>query len=70
VLGAVFALVSGAVPDPRLPDDDADEAPDAIAEATEGWGIDGDGFYVWDEDRRAAEEWAIELAGPAFPQKS
>jgi hypothetical protein len=41
--------------------------PDA---APSGFGIEGGGFYVWDEDRREAEDWAIELAGPAFPRPS
>ena len=38
--------------------------------APSGFGIEGDGFYVWDEDRREAEDWAIELTGPAFPKRS
>jgi hypothetical protein len=41
----------------------------AEATSTTGFGIEGDGFYVWDEDRREAEDWAIELAGPAFPPR-
>lgn len=29
-----------------------------------GHAIAGVGFYVWDEDRRRALDWARELAGP------
>lgn len=27
-----------------------------------GYAVDGDAFYVWDEDRDEAERWAAELA--------
>jgi len=27
-----------------------------------GYSIEGASFYVWDEDRREAEAWALELA--------
>ena len=68
VLGTLLSLVTGGVPDAPAnvePSDDAEYEEPAPRET--GFGIEGDGFYVWDEDRREVEDWAIELAGPAFP---
>jgi len=73
LLGGVLSLLSSSLPDPIDPlgDEprDASEIP-AAEEGSTGYGIEGDGFYVWDEDQREAEDWAIELAGPAFPKRS
>jgi hypothetical protein len=46
------------------------EENEPVHAAPSGFGIEADGCYVWDEDRREAEEWAIELTGPAFPKRS
>ena len=72
LLGGLISLLSSSLPDPidSLRDEprDVTETPAADEGAT-GYGIEGDGFYVWDEDQREAEDWAIELAGPAFPTR-
>jgi len=70
VLGTLLSLVTGALPDTipgGLEEADRDEP---VHAAPSGFRIEGDGFYVWDEDRREAEGWATELAGPAFPRRS
>jgi hypothetical protein len=72
LLGGVLGLFSGTLPDAvesRRENAREATASNAAAPASRGYGIDGDGFYVWDEDRREAEDWAIELAGPAFPSR-
>ena len=72
LLGGLLSLLSGALPEPsdmqRDEVRDATETPAAEESAT-GFAVEGDGFYVWDEDRHQAEDWAIELAGPAFPSR-
>lgn len=32
-----------------------------------GWGAQGPHFYIWDEDRLFAYEWAVELASLEVP---
>ena len=71
LLGGLLSLLSGALPDPsdmQRDERDATETPAAEESAT-GFAVEGDGFYVWDEDQGEAERWAIELAGPAFPSR-
>lgn len=70
VLGTLLSLVTGSLPDAVPGDLDDAEENEPVHLAHSGFGIEGDGFYVWDEDRREAEGWAIELAGPAFPKRS
>ena len=74
LLGGVLSLLTGTLPDaidPRREETrEATGAPASEARTPAGFSIEGDGFYVWDEDRREAEVWAIELAGPAFPKRS
>lgn len=69
VLGTVLSLVTGSLPDSLSANIDSDARSGSAARESSGWGIEGDGFYVWDEDRREAEDWAIELVGPAFPPR-
>ncbi len=73
LLGGVLSLLTSTVPDAIDPQREegreATESRASEASASAGFGIEGDGFYVWDEDRRDAEGWAIELAGPAFPSR-
>lgn len=70
LLGGVLSLLTGTLPDAIDPQrEEAREGPVTESATPTGYGIEGDGFYVWDEDRREAEEWAIELAGPAFPKR-
>jgi hypothetical protein len=72
LLGGLLSLLSGAPPDPidtqREESRDLTKTP-AVREGATGFAVEGDGFYVWDEDQREAEDWAIELAGPAFPSR-
>lgn len=70
VLGTLLSLVTGSLPDATPSDLDEAEENEPIHATSSGFRIEGDGFYVWDEDRREAEGWAIELAGPAFPKRS
>jgi len=70
ILGALLSLVTGSLPDPTASALDGAEERDPVHAAPSGFDIEGDGFYVWDEDRREVEDWAIELAGPAFPRRS
>ena len=70
VLGILLSLATGSLPDATPSDPDEAEKNEPVLAAPSGFGIEGDGFYVWDEDRREAEEWAIELTGPAFPKRS
>lgn len=67
VLGILLSLVTGSLPDATP--SELDEERDPVHAAPSGFGIEGDGFYVWDEDRREAQDWAIELTGPAFPRR-
>ncbi len=70
VPGTLLSLVSGSLPDATPNDlDDVDEN-EIVHVAPSGFGIEGDGYYVWDEDRREAEDWATLLASPAFPKRS
>jgi hypothetical protein len=69
LLGGLLSLLSGPLPDPFDAQRDVTETP-AAEEGATGYSIDGDGFYVWDEDQREAESWAVELAGPAVPKRS
>jgi hypothetical protein len=73
LLGGVLSLLTGTLPDAIDPkrEEARDSSGAPVAEVTTptGFGIEGDGFFVWYEDRREAEEWATELAGPAFPPR-
>jgi hypothetical protein len=73
LLGGVLSLLTGTLPDAIDPQREeareSNRAPVARVTTPTGYGIEGDGFYVWYEDRREAEEWATELAGPAFPKQ-
>jgi hypothetical protein len=72
LLGGVLSLLTSTLPDaidPRREEARESTAAPAAGTRPAGFGIEGDGFYVWDEDRREAEEWATELAGPAFPPR-
>ena len=70
VLGTLLSLVTGSLPDATPSDPDEAEENEPVHAAPSGFGIEADGCYVWDEDRREAEDWAIELTGPAFPKRS
>jgi hypothetical protein len=66
-VGALLSLVTG------MPTDPVDVAPPGHVElpaAERGRSIEGDGFVVWDEDARAAEDWAVELRGPVYPPRA
>jgi len=53
-LGAFLSLVVGGQPPP----DSATRRPENPA----GYSVEGGDFYVWEEDQKEAERWAIELA--------
>ncbi len=53
-LGAFLSLVAGGQP----PTDSATRRPENPA----GYSVEGGDFYVWEEDQKEAERWAIELA--------
>jgi hypothetical protein len=70
VLGTLLSLVTGSLPDTvpgELEEADRDEP---VHAGPSGFRIEGNDFYVRDEDRREAEGWATELTGPAFPRRS
>ena len=72
-LGALLSLVLGARTDAdRDLDEILDRSGPPASSRSAGFGVEGDRFYVWDEDRREAESWATELAGEpsADPQRS
>jgi hypothetical protein len=72
LLGGLLSLLAGApLADAEMEAEEVEAAPLLRVVETEasGAGIEGDGFYVWDEDARSAESWAIELAGPAVPPR-
>lgn len=54
VLGAFLSLGAGGQP----PTDPATRRPENPA----GYSVEGGDFYVWEEDQKEAERWAIELA--------
>ena len=69
ILGTLLSLVSGPLPDLAPADLEGPDRDEPVHAASRGLAIEGDGFYIWDDDRREAENWAIELAGPAFPRR-
>jgi len=70
VLGALLSLVTGSLPDTVAGELEEAGHNEPDRAAASGFRIEADGFCVWDEDRRAAEDWAIELAGRTFPRRS
>lgn len=69
-LGTLLSLVTGSLPNTVPSEIEETERNEPVHAARCGYGIEGDGFYVWDEDRHEAEAWANELAGPAFPRRA
>ena len=69
LLGGLLSLLAGAPIADAEVESEGTRVLQLVETETPGAGIEGDGFYVWDEDARSAESWAIELAGPAFPPR-
>jgi hypothetical protein len=66
-IGGLLALFGGAtIETPSAP---PPERTERAAEREIGCGIEGDGFYVWDEDPDVAEGWVAELLGPPYPRR-
>jgi hypothetical protein len=64
ISAAVMGFLIGPAPVTADPDDDPIET-ERTEEPTTGHAIGGVSFYVWDEDSRAADEWAFTLAQSA-----
>jgi hypothetical protein len=62
IVTACLSLLGGAV--------DPDGDPEARSQGQTGYSAEGDGFYVWDEDRESAAEWASQLAESAQKRQS
>ena len=58
LIGALLSLATGGPPagDREAPPSDPS-----------GYAVDGGDFYVWDEEREEAEQWARELARSRAP---
>jgi hypothetical protein len=63
ISAAVMGFLIG--PAPVTPDPDDDPIETERPEPTSGHAVGGIGFYVWDEDPLAADEWAFTLAQAA-----
>jgi hypothetical protein len=60
VIGALMSVLAAAPSEPRAENERPE--PGERGSGRVGHSIVGASFYVWDEDRREAEGWALELA--------